>query len=53
MKLVVEVKLPPELFVHMEAARKTGISEDSFTPANENWNTKDKMMILSPSQSDR
>lgn len=41
-----EVKLPPVLFVHKEDARKTGISEDSFRPANENWNMKSKMMIL-------
>lgn len=47
-----EVKLSPVLFMHKEAARKIGISEDSFRPANENWNTKGKKKILWPNQSD-
>lgn len=42
----------PVLLVHKEAAGKTGTSEDSFRPANENWNTKGKMVTLWPSQSD-
>lgn len=46
MELIEEVKLSPVLFVYKEATRKTGISEDSFGPANENWNTKGKMVIL-------
>lgn len=41
-----EVKPSPVLFMHKGAARKIEISEDSFRPANENWNAKGKKMIL-------